>query len=107
MMTARGELALEEFLKGLEAEWGNTKFDMVDYKQSCWLVRNWNELIADVADKLSEIMSMKQSPFFKAFELSANIWEEKLNSAQSIFDLWIDVQRRWVYLQGVFTNSED
>ena len=24
-----------------------------------------------------------------------------------IFDLWIDVQRRWVYLEGIFTGSAD
>ena len=32
LTTARGELALEEFLKDLGASWGNTKFDMADFK---------------------------------------------------------------------------
>lgn len=25
----------------------------------------------------------------------------------SLFDVWIDVQRRWVYLEGIFTGSAD
>ena len=25
----------------------------------------------------------------------------------ALFDVWIDVQRRWVYLEGIFTGSAD
>ena len=34
-------------------------------------------------------------------------WEERLNKINAIFDVWIDVQRRWVYLEGIFTGSAD
>lgn len=30
-----------------------------------------------------------------------------MNKINSIFDVWIDVQRRWVYLEGIFTGSAD
>ena len=50
---------------------------------------------------------MKQSPFYKTFKREAIVWEEKLNNATAIFDVFVDVERLWVYLQGVFTNSED
>ena len=26
-------------------------------------------------------------------------WEERLNRINALFDVWIDVQRRWVYLE--------
>jgi len=125
LTTAQGEMALEQFLKDLDVSWENTFFETVDYKfvfsaliarikavvgscrGKCFLVRNWTDLMADVTDKVSDVMSMKQSPFFKSFEREATTWEEKLNSAQAIFDVMIDVQRRWVYLQGVFSNSAD
>ena len=44
---------------------------------------------------------------YKAFERQAVVWEHKLNMAQAIFDSQNDVQCRWVYLQGVFSNSAD
>ena len=50
---------------------------------------------------------MKLSPYYKQFEEEAVSWEDKLNRMNTIFDLWIDVQRRWVYLDGIFTNSAD
>ena len=34
-------------------------------------------------------------------------WDERLNKINGIFDVWIDVQRRWVYLEGIFTGSAD
>ncbi|GIX77256.1 dynein heavy chain, cytoplasmic [Caerostris extrusa] len=31
----------------------------------------------------------------------------KLNRINALFDVWIDVQRRWVYLEGIFSGSAD
>lgn len=41
------------------------------------------------------------------FEEDALSWEDKLNRIMALFDVWIDVQRRWVYLEGIFTGSAD
>jgi len=41
------------------------------------------------------------------FEEEALSWEDKLNRINALFDVWIDVQRRWVYLEGIFTGSAD
>jgi len=43
----------------------------------------------------------------KEFEEDATGWEDKLNRITSLFDVWIDVQRRWVYLDGIFSSSAD
>ncbi len=34
-------------------------------------------------------------------------WDDKLNRVRVLFDIWIDVQRRWVYLEGIFAGSSD
>jgi len=44
---------------------------------------------------------------FQQFEEDALSWEDKLNRINALFDVWIDVQRRWVYLEGIFTGSAD
>ena len=49
---------------------------------------------------MNQISAMKLSPYFKEFEEDALSWEEKLNRINALFDVWIDVQRRWVYLEG-------
>lgn len=45
--------------------------------------------------------------FVQVFEEDALSWEDKLNRIMALFDVWIDVQRRWVYLEGIFTGSAD
>jgi dynein heavy chain 1, cytosolic len=50
---------------------------------------------------------MKLSPFYKQFEEDANQWESRLHNIRQVFDLWMDVQRRWVYLEGIFFGSAD
>ena len=43
-----------------------------------------------------------------AFSLQDAVsWEDKLNRISAMFDVWIDVQRRWVYLEGLFSGSAD
>ena len=43
----------------------------------------------------------------RVFEEEAATWEDKLNRISNLFDVWIDVQRRWVYLEGIFTGNDD
>lgn len=61
--------------------------------------------------------------FWPVFEEEAGSWEEKLNRIHVLFgmyhytlsssfshhliDVWIDVQRQWVYLEGIFSGSAD
>jgi len=41
------------------------------------------------------------------FEEEATNWADRLNRIHDCFDIWIDVQRRWVYLEGIFSGSAD
>lgn len=45
--------------------------------------------------------------YIQEFEEEATNWADKLNRIHDCFDVWIDVQRRWVYLEGIFTGSAD
>jgi dynein heavy chain 1 len=107
IQTAQGENALQEFLNDLAVGWEQTRFELVEYKARCPLVRNWETLTTTLADKLNSLQSMSLSPFFKTFEREAGDWEVRLNKAHAIYDLFIDLQRKWVYLEGVFNNSAD
>ena len=47
-----------------------------------------------VKENINQVAAMKLSPYFRVFEEEANTWEDKLNRILSLFDVWIDVQRR-------------
>ena len=104
---AQGELALEEFLKQVRETWTNYALDLVNYQSKCRLIRGWDDLFAKCSENLNSLQAMRHSPYYKIFEEEASSWEDKLNRVHVLFDVWIDVQRQWVYLEGVFTGNAD
>lgn len=53
------------------------------------------------------ISSMKMSPYFKVFEKDIEPWSKELDRIRNVFDYWIDVQKKYVYLEGIFFGSAD
>lgn len=104
---AQGEMALEEFLKQVKEDWTNYHLELVNYQNKCRLIRGWDELFAKCSENLNSLQAMKHSPYYKEFEEEASTWEDRLNRVHVLFDVWIDVQRQWVYLEGVFTGNAD
>lgn len=108
ILQATGELSLESFLQDtLKGFWLTHPLDLVNYQRKTMLIKGWDDLFAKIGDHINGIAAMKNSPYFKEFESEAATWEERLNRMQIIFDIWIDVQRRWVYLEGIFSGSSD
>ncbi|KAJ5098437.1 hypothetical protein N7532_005438 [Penicillium argentinense] len=104
---AAGEMALEEFLKLVRETWQSYSLDLVNYQNKCRLIRGFDDLFAKCSENLSSLQAMRNSPYYKEFEEEAAAWEDKLNRVHVLFDVWIDVQRQWVYLEGVFTGNAD
>ncbi|KAI1076782.1 cytoplasmic dynein heavy chain, partial [Whalleya microplaca] len=104
---AQGEMALEEFLNQVKETWNSYQLDLVAYQTKCRLIRGWDDLFAKCSEHLNSLQAMKHSPYYKEFEEEASSWEDKLNRVHVLFDVWIDVQRQWVYLEGVFTGNAD
>ncbi|XP_040576126.1 dynein heavy chain, cytoplasmic [Lepeophtheirus salmonis] len=107
ILVAQGEMALEEFLKQVKETWQSYELEMVNYQNKCRLIRGWDDLFNKVKENINQVAAMKLSPYYRVFEEEANTWEDKLNRISALFDVWIDVQRRWVYLEGIFSGSAD
>ncbi|TIC08181.1 hypothetical protein E3Q16_00047 [Wallemia mellicola] len=104
---AAGEMALEEFLKQVRETWSSYQLELVNYQNKCYLIRGWDDLFSKCTEHTNSLTAMSNSPYFKVFEDDARSWEDKLNRVHNLFNLWIDVQRQWVYLEGIFSGSAD
>uniref|UniRef100_A0A1I7Y6V7 Dynein heavy chain, cytoplasmic n=1 Tax=Steinernema glaseri TaxID=37863 RepID=A0A1I7Y6V7_9BILA len=107
ILVAQGELALEEFLKQMREFWQSYEVELIAYQNKTRLIKGWDELFNKLKEHINSLAAMKLSPYYKQFEEDALSWEEKLNKINALFDVWIDVQRRWVYLEGLFSGSAD
>lgn len=99
IIQAQGEMALEEYLKQVKETWTNYTLDLVNYQNKTRLIRGWDDLFSKCSENLNSLTAMKMSPYYKVFEEEASSWEEKLNRTHILFDVWVDVQRQWVYLE--------
>ena len=106
-MYKRQEQALESFLAEIKEYWGNFEVNLVNFQNKVKIVSGWDEMFEKLDEHVNQLNSMKQSPFFKVFAEESMSWEERLNRLRVLLDVWIDVQRRWVYLEQIFYGSSD
>lgn len=99
IVQAQGEMALEEFLKQVKDTWTAYSLELVGYQNKTRLIKGWDDLFAKCSENLNSLAAMKHSPYFRVFEEEASTWEDRLNRVHVLFDVWIDVQRQWVYLE--------
>ena len=107
ILIAQGEMALEEFLKQVKETWNTYELDLINYQNKCRIIRGWDVLFDKLKENINQVAAMKLSPYYKVFEEEALTWEDKLNRINALFDVCIDVQRRLMYLEGIFSGSAD
>lgn len=104
---AQGEMTLEQFLGEVRDRWTDMTLDLVNYQNKCRVIKGWDDLFTKCAEDLNAINAMKNSPYYKTFEDEALSWEDKLTRVHLLLDVWVDVQRQWIYLEGIFADNAD
>ena len=107
IMQATGELVLENFIKQSKEFWGSFELEMVRYKDKCKLIRGWDDMFTKLDEHINSFQSMSNSPYYHVFKDEIEPWKDKLEKMRLLFNEWVDVQRRWVYLEGIFFGSAD
>ena len=102
---AQGEYALDMYLQQVREVWTGYALELVDYRHECMLLRGWDALFLQANEHAGGLRAMSASPHYRVFEEEARMWEDRLARIQTVFDLWADVQRQWVYLHGVFGSG--
>lgn len=105
--SAQGELVIDLMIKKIKEFWNNEEFQMSKYQDKCMLIKGWDDIMTKIEDDLSQLNAMKLSQFYKIFEDDAKSWNDKLVNLQGCLDIWVNVQRKWVYLEGIFLGSSD
>src|SRR5690606_30446242 len=106
LQTAQGEYVLELAILKIKDFWSMKEFELVNYQNKCRLIKGYEDIFDSINDHLKDLSAMKTSQYYKIFEEEATSWEKKLDKLHVICDLLINVQRTWVYLEGVFAFSD-
>ena len=110
LTVAQGEMALEVFLGQVRERWTKQELELVLFQNRTRLIRGWDDLFATLDDHIGGLALMKSSPYYRSvreFQEEGKLWEDRLTKLRAAFDAWVDVQRRWVYLEGILFGSSD
>lgn len=110
LTVAQGEMALEVFLGDVKERWTKQELELVLFQNRTRLIRGWDDLFATLDDHIGGLALMKSSPYYRSvreFQEDGKLWEDRLTKLRAAFDAWVDVQRRWVYLEGILFGSSD
>ncbi|KAG7698115.1 hypothetical protein KL930_001777 [Ogataea haglerorum] len=104
---AQGEKNLEKSITAIQKNWEQLSFELFRFNDDFILIKGWDALFQTITEDLNSLWSMKMSPYYSAFEKTVNQLEMKLSDVQTVLDMWIDVQRQWIYLSGVFEKNDE
>ncbi|AOA62171.1 Dynein heavy chain [Komagataella phaffii] len=104
---ANGEGSIEDSLSKLDSTYQSLFFETILYKGKYKIIKGWDRLFQQCSDDINLLASIHHSTHYKTFRHEVITWEDKLNELYRILDTWVDVQKQWVYLNGIFDESVD
>ena len=76
-----------------------------DTKGQTFLVTQWKETLASVGEKLSILMSLRDSQFYDAIGDTVTLYEKRILILNNILQNMNCIQRKWLYLEPVLSNN--
>lgn len=102
------EMAMEKVLKELNATWSAMEFDTeVHERTKLRLLVVSEEMIETLEENQVALQNMMTSKFIDFFLEEVSQWQVKLSNADQVINVFMEVQRKWCYLESIFIGSED
>ena len=98
------ELAIEEAIQKIEAQWETLVLDLTDYKGDYLKLRAVDDLYSALEDNAVGISTMKASRFAASFLGELDRWEKSLSHISETIEMMMGVQRKWMYLESIFVG---
>ncbi|XP_077456872.1 dynein axonemal heavy chain 10-like [Stigmatopora argus] len=104
------ELAVEKSVKEVAKTWENMKFIVQLYsqhtKKQCYILVAVDEILLNVENDSLNLQSMAGSRFAGPFLSTIQQWEKDLSLINEIIEVWLLVQRKWMYLENIFIGGD-
>jgi dynein heavy chain len=105
--SAAKEFQIETALNKMEGEWADMILQCKPYRETGTSVLTG---IDDINVILDEQITMTQTIMFSAFkgpfEERIDDWNRKLCNVSDVLEVWVAVQRNWLYLQPIFESPD-
>jgi len=105
---AQGEVTIREAIHELSVWCESTEFVLTDYEsngRTTQLIKEWKDVMTQVSDHQSLIMSLKESRYFQSFSDQIEQFEKRFGGIDDHLAKLNIIQRKWVYLEPIFMRG--
>uniref|UniRef100_A0A669C7U5 Dynein axonemal heavy chain 10 n=1 Tax=Oreochromis niloticus TaxID=8128 RepID=A0A669C7U5_ORENI len=104
------ELGIEKAVKGVVDTWENMKFNVQPYfkgtQERGSILGAVDEILLNVDNDVMNLQSMAGSRFVGPFLGTIQQWEKNLSLISETIEVWLLVQRKWMYLESIFIGGD-
>uniref|UniRef100_A0A2C9JWZ0 AAA+ ATPase domain-containing protein n=1 Tax=Biomphalaria glabrata TaxID=6526 RepID=A0A2C9JWZ0_BIOGL len=107
---ASKEMGIEKGVREVEETWNNMKFTVQAYMKGTsnrgFILGSVEEVLQSLDDSSMNLQSMSASRFIGPFLTNVQNWEKSLSHISEVLEVWMIVQRKWMYLEGIFIGGD-
>ncbi|CAF4400906.1 unnamed protein product, partial [Didymodactylos carnosus] len=71
-----------------------------------YVLGSCDEVLPTLDDHTMALQGMAASRFIGPFLSTVQQWEKSLSLIAEVIELWLNVQRKWMYLEGIFVSGD-
>lgn len=104
------ELSIEKGVTEVAETWKNIAFTVVKHmmgnEDRGFIIGPTDDIMQILDDNSMNLQSMAGSQFVGPFLPQVQKWEKALANIGEVIDEWLAVQRKWLYLEGIFVGGD-
>ena len=107
---AQQEAKIERDISKLAKQWSTEAFALQPFdgdESRGYILSDVSEILQTLEDHSLSLQAMANSPFAAPFLADLRGWEQRCNHIAETLSIWMAVQKRWMYLEGIFLKSDD
>ncbi|XP_066546047.1 dynein axonemal heavy chain 10 [Amia ocellicauda] len=104
------ELSIEKGVKEVVDTWEIMKFSVQRYykgtQERGYILGSVDDILQSLDDNAMNLQSMAGSRFVGPFLSTVQQWEKSLSLISEVIEVWMLVQRKWMYLESIFIGGD-
>ncbi|ETE64168.1 Dynein heavy chain 11, axonemal, partial [Ophiophagus hannah] len=102
------ELGIEKILIEISQTWAAMEFSYEEhFRTNISLLKIDEQLFETLDNNQIQLQTVLQSKYVEYFIEQVLTWQKKLNVADAVIYIWMEVQHTWSHLESIFTGSND
>ncbi|XP_040289656.1 dynein heavy chain 11, axonemal [Bufo bufo] len=102
------EMGTEKILTEISQTWTALEFSYEKHHRTGTpLIKTDEQLFETLDSNQVQLQAIMQSKYVEYFIEQVSSWQKRLNLADSVIYIWMEVQRTWSHLESIFIGSED